>query len=114
MFVARYHKTGGHRPPLHRRGGGNIMSFPKHWTTERVRVDSVCASEGEALTALFNSSTDVIDMDPTFYVVDVPEVMGLIEESLKSEAAERGFRMQAARLKTTGELVGYFHFHEGQ
>src|SRR5262245_28545083 len=90
------------------------MSFTKHWTTARLRVDSVQTSEGEALTTLWNSSTDVVDMDPTFYVVDVPEVMGLIEESVKADVEERGFRMQAARLKTSDELIGYFHFHEGQ
>src|SRR5262245_49108275 len=62
---------------IDRRYIGGSVNFPKHWTTDRLRVDSVQTSEGEALTALWNSSTDVVDLDPTFYVVDLPEVMGL-------------------------------------
>ena len=88
------------------------MIFPKHWTTGRTRVDSVRTAEVEALASLFNSSSDIGRLDPTFYSVDVKEVLEHIEESQRSETLERGFRMQAIRLEPTGDLLGYLHFRE--
>ncbi|MES2467557.1 MAG: GNAT family N-acetyltransferase [Verrucomicrobiota bacterium] len=88
------------------------MNFPKHWTTERTRIDSVKTAEAESLAAAFNSCSDVLELDPTFRVVDPEEVLSLVEESERCEASERGFRMQAIRLAATNELLGYFHFRE--
>ena len=86
--------------------------FPRRWTTERIRVDSVRTEEAELLASLFNSSSDIAGLDPTFHSVDVKEVLELIEESQRSEALERGFRMQAMRLRPTDDLIGYLHFRE--
>jgi ribosomal protein S18 acetylase RimI-like enzyme len=88
------------------------MTFPKHWTTDRTRIDSVRAAEAESLTALFNSSSDIAALDPTFRASDVKEVLGHIEESERCEALDRGFRMQAIRLSVTGGFLGYFHLRE--
>jgi ribosomal protein S18 acetylase RimI-like enzyme len=88
------------------------MKFPKRWTTERTRIDNVRIAEAEVLTALFNSSSDIAELDPTFRAVDVKEVLGHIEESQRCEMLERGFRMQAIRLVETNELIGYLHFRE--
>lgn len=88
------------------------MRFPKQWTTERTRIDNVRTAEAEVLTALFNSGSDIAELDPTFRAVDVKEVLGHIEESQRCEVLERGFRMQAIRLVETNDLIGYLHFHE--
>lgn len=88
------------------------MRFPKHWTTERTQVDCVRTEEAEALSSLFNSSSDVSRLDPTFRPGDVKEVLGHIEESQRCESLERGFRMQAIRLKATKDLLGYLHFRD--
>lgn len=88
------------------------MRFPKHWATERTQLDSVRPEEAGALTLLFNSSADLFELDPTFNSVDVEEVLGHIEESRRCEALDRGFRMQAIRLRATSELLGYLHFRE--
>jgi len=86
--------------------------FPRHCTTARTRVDSVRAAEADALTSLFNTNSDIAGMDPTFQSVDVDEVLGHIEESQRTEASPRGFRMQAIRLTPSDDLVGYLHFRE--
>jgi len=88
------------------------MRFPNQWTTERTRIDNVRATEAEVLTALFNSSSDISQLDPTFRAVDVKEVLGHIEESQRCEILERGFRMQAIRLVETNDPIGYLHFRE--
>lgn len=88
------------------------MKFPQHWTTERTRIDGVRTEEAEVLTALFNSSSDIEELDPTFHTVNVREVLGHIEESQRCETLERGFRMQAIRLAESNDLIGYFHFRE--
>src|SRR3954471_7402072 len=90
------------------------MKFPNRWTTQRTRIDNVRIAEAEILTDLFNSSSDVAELDPTFRAVDVNEVLGHIEESQRCEVLERGFRMQAIRLVETNDLIGYFHFHEAK
>jgi len=78
-----------------------------------MRIDNVRTDEAEALTAIFNSSSDIEELDPTFRAVDVKEVLCHIEESQRCEMLERGFRMQAFRLKETDEIIGYLHFREG-
>jgi ribosomal protein S18 acetylase RimI-like enzyme len=88
------------------------MTFPQHWTTRRTRIVGVRIEEAEVLTALFNSSSDIEELDPTFHAVDVREVLGHIEESRRCETLERGFRMQAIRAAETDDLIGYFHFRE--
>jgi ribosomal protein S18 acetylase RimI-like enzyme len=88
------------------------MTFQQHWTTERTRIDGVRTEEAELLTALFNSSSDIEELDPTFHTVEIREVLGHIEESQRCETMERGFRMQAIRLAETNDLIGYFHFRE--
>ena len=88
------------------------MRFPNQWITERTRMDNVRAADAEALTALFNSSSDIAELDPTFRAVDVEEVLGHIMESQRCEILEKGFRMQAIRIVETNELIGYFHFRE--
>jgi ribosomal protein S18 acetylase RimI-like enzyme len=106
-FLRRY-------SPLHGLSSNRYpdMTFPQHWTTERTRIDVVRAEEAEVLTALFNSSSDIEELDPTFYTVDVREVLGHIEESQRCQNLERGFRMQAIKLAETNDLIGYFHFRE--
>jgi len=88
------------------------MTFPQHWTTGRTRIDVVRTEEAEVLTALFNSSSNIEELDPTFYTVEVMEVLCHIQESQRCETLERGFRMQAIRLAETNDLIGYFHFRE--
>jgi GNAT superfamily N-acetyltransferase len=88
------------------------IRFPQHWKTERTRIDVVRAAEAEVLTALFNSSSDFAESDPTFHAVHVKEVLGHIDESQRCETLERGFRVQAIRLAETNDLIGYFHFRE--
>ena len=78
----------------------------------RTRMDNVRAAEAEVLTALFNSSSDIAELDPTFRPVEVAEVLGHILESQRSEILEKGFRMQAIRLVDTNDLIGYLHFRE--
>jgi hypothetical protein len=66
------------------------IRFPQHWKTERTRIDVVRAAEAEVLTALFNSSSDFAESDPTFHAVHAKEVLGHIDDSQRCETLERG------------------------
>jgi len=73
-------------------------------------MDNVRAADAEALTALFNSSSDIAELDPTFRAVDVEEVLGHIMESQRCEILEKGFRMQASGSWRRMSSLGIFIF----
>lgn len=90
------------------------MTLPEHWTTDRTFVKNVHAGDVETLTSLFNSNSDIAELDPTFAPTDSNEVRALIEESVSSASEGRGFRMQAIRLRDSRTLIGYFHLREAK
>jgi ribosomal protein S18 acetylase RimI-like enzyme len=88
-------------------------TLPQHWSTKRVDIRDATTDDVAALTDVFNACHYTEAWDPTFHLVETPEIKKLVKRSLSTSDEHIGFRLQALRLRKGGFLCGYFHIFHG-
>ena len=87
--------------------------LPAAWTTRRVAVRDGTAGDAPALAVIFNACHYVEPWDPTFYLVQEPEIGKLLTRSA-SDDDHAAFRLQRFSLRDAGDHpIGYFHLFHG-
>lgn len=88
--------------------------LPGRWLTNRVEVTDATAGDVARLTEVFNACNHIEAWDPTFHQVETLEIGKLVKRSQAKDDDYLGFRLQALRLRDSGELCGYFHLYHGK
>lgn len=87
--------------------------LPAQWITKRVDIRDATTEDVAPLTDIFNACHYTEAWDPTFHLVETPEIKKLVKRSLSTSDEHLAFRLQALRLRKGGALCGYFHIFHG-
>lgn len=88
-------------------------TLPEYWTTKRLVVRDTLADDVPILVDIFNACHYTEAWDPTFHLVEAPEIKKLVKRSLSTSDEHLGFRLQTLHLRRGEELCGYFHIFHG-